>query len=458
MDVALPLDPRPDATVLIVDDDRYVREDLGLVLQDAGYATMAAADGGAALEAAGSAQLVLLDLHLELSALSGMDVLRRLAEERPEVPVIVVSGQGTVRKAVEATRLGIYDFLEKPIAEDRLLLTVRNALERADLRRQRDRLLTDVRERYRMVGSSPAMQRLYDLIDRAASVQSKVLITGETGTGKEMIAAAIHLNSRRAAQSFVPVNCAAIPEGLMESVLFGHRKGAFTGALHHHAGMIGAAEGGTLFLDEIGDMPLSLQAKLLRVLQENTYTRVGEANERRCDVRWMAATRRDLAEEVAAGRFRKDLYFRLNIITIHAPPLREHAEDVPALMDHFLRRSAKENFVSEKRLEAAAVRLLMAQAWPGNTRELHNIAERLVALFPQATTLTPAHVRQALGGVDAGAAPAVGTLGEARARFERALIRDALVAHDGSRTATADALGISRAHLWRLMKQYGLHP
>ncbi|NBC18256.1 MAG: response regulator, partial [Bacteroidetes bacterium] len=344
------------ARVLVVDDDPYLRENLRGILRDAGYDTEEAPDGQQALEvlAARPVDLTLLDLKLERSRVSGMDVLRHLAGNGMDVPVVIVSGEGTIRTAVEATRLGAYDFLEKPVSQERILLTVRNALDKVQLQRERDRLLDEVSQAYRMIGSSPAVREIYALIDRAAQTGSKVLITGESGSGKELVAHAIHQKSDRSGAPFVVVNSAAVPEDLIESELFGYEKGAFTGASRAHAGKFAQADGGTLFLDEIGDMSLPTQAKILRVLEAGRITPLGGRAPQEVDVRLIAATNKDLTAEVHTGRFRRDLYYRLNVIHIRVPPLRQRREDIPALIDYFLLYFWKEEGLPLKEVTTSA--------------------------------------------------------------------------------------------------------
>jgi len=448
--------PSQRPTVLIVDDDPHVRESLKEILDYAGHAAEEAGDGKAALDLLSRKPVDLVLLDLDLPRVPGLDVLRRTAAEHPEVPVVIISGKGTIRTAVEATKLGAYDFLEKPLEAERTLLTVRNALEKALLLRQRDRLLEEARERYRMVGSSPAMQGIYRLIDKAAGSQSKVLIVGEHGTGKEMIARAIHHNSSRAAGPFVAVNCAAIPEALIESELFGHEKGAFTGASTSHRGKFEQANGGTLFLDEVGDMSLMTQAKTLRALAEGVIERVGGDRPIEVDVRVIAATNKDLVAEMAEGNFREDLFYRLNVITIEVPPLRERRDDIPDLIDHFLALFCQENGVPEKRLARGAYSVLVKHAWPGNVRQLRNVIERLVVLSDGAT-INAREATQALKTLPSHCQPAgYPTLREAREEFERDFILKTLVSHDWKMQETAAALGIERSHLWKKMKRYGI--
>lgn len=451
--------------MLVVEDDPYLRENLRGILRDAGYHTEEAPDGQQALDVLASRpiDLTLLDLKLERSRVSGMDVLRHLAGNGMDVPVIIVSGEGTIRTAVEATRLGAYDFLEKPVSQERILLTVRNALEKVRLQRERDRLLDEVSHAYRMIGASPAVREIYTLIDRAARTGSKVLITGESGSGKELVAHAIHQKSKRSEAPFVVVNSAAFPEDLIESELFGYEKGAFTGATRAHAGKLAQADGGTLFLDEIGDMSLQTQAKILRVLETGRITPLGGRTPQEVDVRLIAATNKDLTAEVHAGRFRRDLYYRLNVIHIRVPPLRQRREDIPALIDYFLLYFWKEEGLPLKHFTTSAQALLAKQGWPGNIRELRNMIERLVVLSDD-ETITVADVERALqrgetlsvgeAAPPGGAAMSILPLQEALAQYERACIVQALIANDWKRRETASALGIDRTHLWRKMQRY----
>ena len=445
-----------DARILVVDDDPHVRAGLCDVLEHTGYTVLEAEDGKTALDriTADPVDLVLLDL--QLPRVGGMEVLREVTAEHPSLPVVIVSGKGTIQAAVEATKLGAYDFLEKPVDAQRALLTVRNALEKAQLQRQRDRLLDEAKARYRMIGSSDPVQRVYTLIDKAAATSSKVLITGENGTGKELVARAIHHNSVRAGEPFVTVNCAAIPESLIESELFGHEKGAFTGADGTRKGKFEQADGGTLLLDEVADMSLMTQAKTLRVLQEGRIQRVGGESAKQVDARIIAATNKDLRAEIEAGDFRQDLYYRLNIIAIHVPPLRNRRDDIPDLVNHFLSHFSAEIGVPERSVTSGAMVELMSRHWPGNIRELRNVIERLVALSDGPMIGSEA-VQAALSGPPVrDDVPAAADLRGARERFERAFIRQALDRHGGAIQATAKTLGIDRSHLWKKMKQYNI--
>ena len=442
-------------TILVVDDDPHIREGLSDILDHAGHDIIEASDGKTALHLIKERDINLMLLDLQLPRVGGMSVLKQVANTHPGLPVVIVSGKGTIQTAVEATKLGAYDFLEKPVDAQRTLITVRNALEKSQLEHDRNRLLREVRARYQMVGSSEPMQRVYDLIDKAAATSSKVLITGENGTGKELVARAIHHNSARASEPFVTVNCAAIPESLIESELFGHEKGAFTGAKKRRKGKFEQADGGTLFLDEVGDMGTMTQAKALRALQEGTIQRVGGEKPISVDARVIAATNKNLKEEIDDGTFREDLYYRLNIIAIEVPPLRARREDIPKLIDHFLEQFSEANSVAPRTIDSGALAKLMGREWPGNVRQLRNVVERLVALSDSAT-IQVADVGRALQETPSTAESTAenNDLRSAREEFERSFIHRTLMAHDGGIQDTADALGISRSHLWKKMKRY----
>jgi len=441
-------------TVLVADDDPPIRDGLCDILEHEDYNTLEASDGKTALARLDQSGIDLLLLDLKMPRVSGMEVLRTVMEEHPEVPVVIVSGKGTIQTAVEATKIGAYDFLEKPVDAQRLLVTVRNALERARLVRQRDRLLDEARERYQMVGTSEPMQRVYDRIDKAAASDCRVLITGESGTGKELVARAIHHNSERAGAPFVTVNCAALPEDLIESELFGHEEGAFTGAQSDHTGKFAQAEGGTLFLDEVGNMSLAAQSKTLRALETGIIQPIGSEGTVEVDTRVLAATNADLQSAIDDDAFREDLYYRLNVLTIDVPPLRERRDDIPDLAAHFLSASAGDEAPPELREDALAV--LMSHDWPGNVRELENALERLMVLS-EGDTIGAGVMQEVLNasGEEVTSAEEV-DLRAARDRFEAAYIRQALRAHDGAIQATADALGIDRSSLWRKMDEYSI--
>jgi two-component system nitrogen regulation response regulator NtrX len=444
------------ATILIVDDDLYVRESLREIFNGNGYTIEEATDGKTALDILAQRPVDLMLLDLDLPRINGMDVLRKTATEFPWIGVVIISGKGTIQSAVEATKLGAYDFLEKPLEAQRTMLTVRNAVEKLFLVRQRDRLVEEVKGRYKMVGASPAIQQIYRLIDKAAASQSKVLIVGENGTGKELIARAIHHNSSRASEPFVAVNCAAIPENLIESELFGHQKGAFTGACAAHRGKFEQANRGTLFLDEISDTSLMMQAKILRFLEENVIDRVGSERPIPIDVQVIAATNGQLEKEIKDGNFREDLYYRLNVITIEVPPLRQRREDIPLLVEFFLKNLRQEKCMGIKKLERGAMTVLIEHDWRGNVRELRNMIERLVVLS-EGENISASDAIQALKkNVTHQEISASKSLGEARVQFERDFILKTLISNDWKILETAAALGIDRSHLWKKMKRYGI--
>jgi two-component system nitrogen regulation response regulator NtrX len=443
------------AKILIIDDELSIRSTLGQVLGDEGHKTMLCESGeeGIAQLARDEFDVVFLDLWLP--GVDGMTVLDRVkAAGGP--PVIVISGHGNVDSAVRATRLGAYDFLEKPLSLERILLTVNHALADRKLREQ----VRDLKSRYSLdellIGESEAMKKLEEQIRSAAPSASRVLISGENGSGKEVVARTLHRLSLRADAPFIDVNCAAIPEELIESELFGHRKGAFTGAIDDRKGKFELADSGTLFLDEIGDMSLKTQAKVLRVLQEQTFQKVGGQQTITVDVRVIAATNKNLEMEIERNTFRSDLYFRLNVIPIEVPPLRARGNDVVLLAEHFLRRFAAETATARKRLSAGAATKLRAYHWPGNVRELRNVIERLAILLKN-DTIEPEDVQL---GTRVPAAPAeIGanlTLREARDEFEKHYILTRLREFAGNVSRTADALGVERSNLYRKLHAYGI--
>ncbi|PTL78738.1 sigma-54 dependent transcriptional regulator [Vitiosangium sp. GDMCC 1.1324] len=367
------------ATVLIVDDEKNILLTLQTSLQLAGYRTELAASGQVALDVVSARPVDAVLMDVKMPDMDGLTALARMMEHKPDLPVIMMSGHGTIDTAVKATQLGARDFLEKPIARDRLLVALRNALKHQAVVEELQALRAEV-GRYDMVGGSPAMQRIFSLIQRTAPSEGRVLITGENGTGKELIARALHQNSKRKNGPFVKLNCAAVPHELIESELFGHEKGAFTGAMSVRRGKFELAHEGTLFLDEIGDMPQAMQAKLLRVLQEGELERVGGSETLKVDVRVIAATNKNLEKEIEAARFREDLYYRINVVQIHSPPLRERREDLPALIDAFLKEACARNGRRPLSLSPEALAVMAAYDYPGNVRELRNLVERLAIL------------------------------------------------------------------------------
>ncbi len=458
--------------ILVIDDEKNIRRTLGMVLAPEGFdvAEAGSAEEGLAALAKEPADLVLLDLNLP--GLDGIGALKEIKRADADRVVIMISGQGSVAAAVEATREGAFDFLEKPLTKERVLVAVRNGLALRTAGREVRRMKAGEAKRHAMLGDSPAMRRLREEITRAAPSTARILILGESGTGKELAARAVHEGSARAAGPFVKVNCAAIPEELIESELFGAVKGAYTGADASRDGKFLQADGGTLFLDEVADMSLKAQAKVLRVLQEGELERVGGSDTVKVDVRVIAATNKDLEKEVRAGRFREDLWFRLAVIPLRIPALRERREDVPLLARHFLERFRLENNRPPLRFTAAAEAALAALPWPGNVRELQNAVERLAIMAPgpeigvddaaRAGVAGAAGVAAAAPATDAGAGHVpmdvlvAGGLVEARRRFEITCIRRALEESGGNVSQAARALGIDRTNLHKKIQAYGL--
>jgi two-component system nitrogen regulation response regulator NtrX len=441
--------------ILIIDDEPAIRTTLANILHDEGHKTALCGSGeeGLAQYAREEFDLVLLDLWLP--GIDGLSVLERL-KNAGAPPVIVISGHANIDTAVRATRLGAYDFLEKPLSLERVLLTVSHALADRTLREQ----VRDLRRHFALeellIGESEAMKKLDQQIRSAAPSNSRVLITGENGSGKEIVARTLHRLSHRAEAAFIDVNCAAIPEELIESELFGHRKGAFTGAIDDRKGKFELADGGTLFLDEIGDMSVKTQAKVLRVLQEQTFQKVGGQQTISVDVRVIAATNKQLDDEIAAGNFRSDLFYRLNVIPIDVPPLRNRGNDITLLAEHFLRRFAAETGTRRKKLSAGAQSKLKAYPWPGNVRELRNVVERMAILVANETIdaedLDLGTPRPASRGEIASNL----TLKEARDEFEKEYILSRLREYGGNVSRAADALGVERSNLYRKLHAYGI--
>jgi two-component system nitrogen regulation response regulator NtrX len=445
-----------ESLVLLIDDDEIIRKSCLALLKARGFKTLAAASVGDALRlfAERKPSAVLLDLKLPDGA--GLDVLRELQRQSPGTPVVVVSGVGSVKEAVEAMRVGAADFIEKPFSRDRLFDVLDRVLSPVQLGGESDIESTAEGGRYGMVGRSEAMRRIYQLVEMAAPTKCRVLISGESGTGKELIARAIHALSPRRDRPFIELNCAAIPGELIESEMFGHVKGSFTGAVVDRKGKFESANTGTLFLDELGDMSLITQAKLLRVLQEGVVTPVGSSENRTVDVRILAATSKNIPEEISRGSFRDDLYHRVNVLTIAVPPLSARRQDIPELATHFLRLSSVENGVRPKRLAPRALDFLVNLPWRGNVRELRNLMERLVVLVSHdvvshTDVMTILHIPASVE-QDGGKLP----LRQARARFERQYILERLSANRGNLGVTARDLGIERTNLYRKMKQLGI--
>ena len=451
--------------ILIVDDEKNIRSSLEGILKDEGYRVRGAPTGEELLKQVAQTTPDLVILDVWLPGMDGLQALTELKRLYPELPVIMISGHSTVETAVKATKLGAYDFIEKPLSLEKTVLAVRNALDRQRLELENRALRQTLEQRYEIVGASPTIQALRAQIESAAPSHGRVLIRGESGTGKELIARAIHRQSLRTGKPFVEVNCAAIPDELIESELFGHEKGAFTGATTKRRGKFELADGGTIFLDEVGDMSLKTQAKVLRVLQEQTFERVGGTETLGVDVRVIAASNKQLEEEIQKGTFREDLFYRLNVIPFEVPPLRERKEDIPLLAAHFLHLFSEEYGKRGKSLSPEAMDLLVQHPWPGNVRELRNVIERMVIMVPQ-DVIQPVDIVPSLRarpGAVAEAPPEQatewdGTLREARERFEREYILRRLSETHWNITRAAERLGIERSNLHRKLKAYGIEP
>ncbi len=445
-------------TVLVADDEKNIRSSLSVAFRLEGYEVRTAADGQEALEVLDRGGIDLAVVDLQMPRRDGLDVLRELRERDVDIPVMILTAHGSIEKAVEATRLGAFDFIEKPPHAEKILVSARNALRQASLEEENRELREETTLGDDMVGSSEPMQRLHEQIRRVAPSQARVLILGENGTGKELIARALHHRSGRSDGPYVRVNCAAIPRDLFESELFGHERGAFTGATTRRRGKFARADGGTVFLDEIGEIPIELQPKILRVIESGEIEPVGSDDERTVDVRVLAATNRDLDRAVEEGLFREDLYYRLKVVILEAPPLRARLDDLPALTEHFLKLACAENALGPKRLAPEGLELLMAHDWPGNVRELGNLVERLVILTPD-ETIGAFEVREALPdprrsirGKPDGPRP----LRETMTDLEREVVLAALERNRWRMAATARELDLERSHLYKKLKALGI--
>ena len=455
--------------VMIVDDEKGIREALKQVLEYEEIEVQACASGHEAIRVYSDFKPHLVFLDVKMEGMDGLETLKRVRALDPQAQVVMISGHGTIQTAVEATQLGAYDFLEKPLDTDRILLTLRNALQHVVLVNENVRLKQEVREQYEIVGSSKAIRHVIGLIEKVAPTPARVLITGDNGTGKELVARAIHALSPRASGPFIEVNCAAIPTELIESELFGHMKGSFTGAFADRAGKFELADGGTLFLDEVGDMSLSAQAKVLRALQEGVISRVGSGKALPVDVRVIAATNKHLGAEIEEGRFREDLLYRLNVVPIHVPALRERRGDVAQLIAHFSSELTQRGGLPVKQFDTAAVERLTGHDWPGNIRELKNAVERLLILASDAT-VTQHDVERIVGKGEAGRAKGTGvgagggdaawlraaTFEEFKQAAERAFLRGKLQEHDWNVSETARTLQMPRSNLYKKIERYGL--
>jgi two-component system nitrogen regulation response regulator NtrX len=453
-------------TILIVDDEESVRNSLAGVMKDEGYEVVAAASGREGIDLLREAQPSIALLDIAMPEMDGIETLRRLKEIRPDLPVVMITGHGTIETAVKTTKMGAYDFIVKPPELQHLTLVVKHGIEESRLREENESLKRSIERRYEIVGESEKIKTLKHQIALAGPTNGWVLIHGESGTGKELVARAIHRASKRAPGPFVEVNCAAIPQELIESELFGHEKGSFTGATGMKRGKFELAHGGTIFLDEIADMSMATQAKVLRVLEGQEFQRVGGTKTLKADVRVIAASNKNLADEIKKGTFREDLYYRLNVIPLEVSPLRDRTDDIPRLVRHFLQEFSAEYGQKPKTIEDEALALFVRYQWPGNVRELRNIIERLIIMVPgpvlrlqdvpppiSSTNQEPrASVSSAGGRAEYG----YSTLKDARAEFEREFIAQKLKEYGGNVSRTADAIGVERSNLHRKIKALGI--
>jgi two-component system, NtrC family, nitrogen regulation response regulator NtrX len=461
--------------ILVIDDEAAIRDSLRMILEYEDYQFAGAASGqeGLALVQRDRPDLVLLDI--KMPGMDGIEVLRKLHAMDETLPVVMISGHGTTATAVEAIRSGATDFLDKPLSSERVIVTLQNALKQSELRTENRELKLAMESKYEIVGQSPALRKVLEAVKRAAPTNATVLLLGESGVGKELVARTIHRNSPRAGQRFVQVNCAAIPEELIESELFGHEKGSFTGATEKQIGKFEQADRGTIFLDEIGDMSQKTQAKVLRVLQEQEVERLGSARTIKVDVRVIAATNKNLEEAIQRGEFREDLYFRLNVIPIVVPPLRERREDIPQLVQHFAKMTAEEHNLKAKRFETPAMEVLSRYRWRGNIRELRNTIERVMIMSPGDIVRVddlPVEVRggessRSFAPESSGAVPQTpsssspapsgpGTLREFKDAAERAYLVQKLRENNWNISKTAEVIDTPRSNLYKKLEQYGI--
>ena len=446
--------------ILVVDDEQGIRAALGQLLEYEGYEVHTASNATEGLAEYQKFRPNLVFMDVKMPGMDGMEALKKLREIDPIATVVMISGHATIRTAVEATQLGAYEILEKPLDTDRILVMLRNVFDHLNLREENSRLKSGSSSPYEIIGRSPVMRALIEKIEKVGATPARVLITGENGTGKELVARALHRHSQRADKPFVEVNCAAIPHELIESELFGHMKGSFTGAIADRPGKFEQANKGTLFLDEIGDMSMSAQAKVLRVLQDNVITRIGGSKSITVDVRVLAATNKNLEQEIAAGRFREDLYYRLNVVPIHVPPLREHREDIPGLVEYFVSVLSEREGITPRRVSESAHARLMELEWPGNVRELRNTVERMLILAtgPELTAkdvdrLSGARVADDTG---LGSLTTLKTFEEFKEAAERAYLLSKLREFDWNVSETARAVEMPRSNLYKKIERYSL--
>ena len=446
--------------ILIIDDEQGIRAALGQLLEFEGYEVRAVANAVDGIGEYDKWRPHLAFLDVKMAGIDGIEALRKIKELDEAAIVVMISGHATIQTAVEATQLGAYDILEKPLDTDRILVTLRNALQHLDLHEENARLKETIETRFEIVGRSYAIRAVTDKIERVAKTPARVLITGENGTGKELVARAIHRNSQRADGPFIEVNCAAIPSELIESELFGHMKGSFTGAISDRAGKFEQSNGGTLFLDEIGDMSLAAQAKVLRVLQDGVVTRIGGAKTVQVDVRVLAATNKKVEDEIAAGNFREDLFYRLNVVPIHVPPLRERREDIPLLVAYFVDQLTHREGIAPRTISPDAVERLQQLEWPGNVRELRNTLERLLILS-SGPRISGDDVSRLVGQRDPeqaglGSLLECKTFEEFKHAAERAFLLAKLREFDWNVSETARGLDMPRSNLYKKIERYRL--
>lgn len=447
-------------TILVVDDEESICQSLKGILSDEGYEVLTAKSGEEALKMTEEEQPDLILLDIWLPGIDGIDVLKTVKQEYPQIQVIMMSGHGTIETAVKATKLGAFDFIEKPLSLEKVVLIVNHALDLVRLEEENKLLKLKAHSDYELVGQSKAINELKEMIKIVAPTNAWILIMGENGTGKELVARSIHLQSRRVRRPLIEVNCAAIPEELIESELFGHEKGAFTGATAKKRGKFELAHEGTIFLDEVGDMSAKAQAKILRILQEKKFERVGGSKILETDVRVVAASNKDLEKEMEEGRFRQDLYYRLHVIPLTILPLRERKEDIPPLVEHFIRQFCLKEGVAPKTMTEEAINVMMEHNWPGNVRELKNIVERLVIMTSteviDAKDIPPFVKEDGGGASDGRALFAHQSYRTARLEFERRFITRKLEENEWNVSKTADAIGLERSNLHRKIKVHGL--
>lgn len=447
------------AKILVVDDEKAIGDILSASLEDDGYQTATALDGESGLKAMDEFRpdIVFLDIWMP-GEMDGLEVLQIAQKKYPEMNVVIMSGHGTIETAVKAVKLGAWDFVEKPLSMDKISILIKNIQTFRQAEKDKNALLNKLRRNIALIGDSGAMKVLKQMVARVAQSESWVLITGANGTGKELVAQNIHYLSTRASEPFIDVNCAAIPRDLIESELFGYEKGAFTGADKQKLGKFDLANGGTLFLDEIGDMSLEAQAKILRILQEKTFQRVGGNETIKVDVRVIAATNKDLKEEIKKGNFREDLYYRLNVVPFSVPELKDRKEDIPALIDHFVNDFSKQSGIQRKLFSEAAMNRLINYTWPGNVRELKNFVERVYILTPG--DFVDVHDLKFAGlaevTTDDSDLFSSASFREARARFEREFLEQKINENNGNISKTAETIGLERSYLHRKIKSYGI--